>query len=100
MAAVIAIVVEETIRLAIPVDDARWLAGELRRNGSGHLLTPATCAALNLELAADGRTGEFSVRLAPREAAAVTAALHRQHDALSEPLRHLFARLTDGPSRN
>jgi hypothetical protein len=73
--------------VTVPVDDVRWLAGELRRSRSDPLASIA--AAVLLERAVEDPHVAPNVVFTNEEAAAVVALLRRRHAELSQPLRGL-----------
>jgi hypothetical protein len=100
MCRAIGVVLDAQNRVTVPIDDARWLASQLRRMWSGRLLTPALEAAVRLEGVVTGSTPEPSIRFSRDEAPVVTAVLRAREDELTEPLRELCQWLTDHPTHS
>jgi hypothetical protein len=83
--------------VAVPPDDARWLAGELRRAVGEHPETPAVTAAQTVERALNQLAG--TAVFTPEEASAVVAQLSVQEATLSQPIRALLTRLIEALDR-
>jgi hypothetical protein len=85
----IEIIFDDRSSVAVPVDDVRWLAGELRRTSNGDPTEPAVSAAVILERAVEDPAGEPNATFTPSESAEACEVLRRSDVALSDALRIL-----------